>query len=43
LSGVAIAQLLKGADYYKTYDWNEEDGRNNLGDWIVAAAQQAER
>ncbi|CAC9540858.1 hypothetical protein [uncultured Gammaproteobacteria bacterium] len=43
LSGVAIAQLLKGADYYKTYDWNEEDGRNNLGDWIEAAAQQAER
>lgn len=28
---------------YKTYDWVYEDGRNNLGNWIEAAAKQAGR
>ena len=28
---------------YRTYDWVDDDGRNNLGDWIEAAANQAGR
>lgn len=28
---------------YKTYDWVSDDGRNNLGSWIEAAARQAGR
>ncbi len=26
---------------YKTYDWISDDGRNNLGSWVEAAAKQA--
>jgi len=26
---------------YSTYDWVNDDGRNNLGSWIEAAARQA--
>ena len=37
-----------GRDYfasriYQTYDWVNDDGYNNLGDWIEAAAKQAGR
>lgn len=28
---------------YKTYDWISDDGRNNLGSWIEAAAKQVGR
>jgi len=28
---------------YPTYDWVNDDGYNNLGDWIEAAAEKAER
>lgn len=28
---------------YKTYDWVYDNGRNNLGNWIEAAARQAGR
>lgn len=29
------------SDLYPTYDWVEDDGYTNLGDWIEAAAQAA--
>ena len=28
---------------YPTYDWVNEDGYNNLGDWIEAAAKESGR
>ncbi|MDR7298178.1 hypothetical protein J2X16_003527 [Pelomonas aquatica] len=28
---------------YKTYDWVNDDGRSNIGDWIEAAAKAANR
>ncbi len=28
---------------YKTYDWVNDDGRNNIGAWIEAAAKVAGR
>jgi hypothetical protein len=28
---------------YKTYDWVNDDGRTNIGDWIEAAAKAAGR
>lgn len=44
LSGLFVVyQLLKDEENYKVYDWDEEDGRNSLGDWIEEAAKQAER
>jgi hypothetical protein len=30
----------KLSEIYKTYDWINDDGRNNLGSWIEAAAKQ---
>lgn len=30
----------KLSEIYKTYDWISDDGRNNLGSWIEAAAKQ---
>jgi len=33
----------KLSEIYKTYDWVNDDGRNNLGSWIEAAAKQAGR
>ncbi len=37
----AIVQLLEDENSYKVYDWVEDDGRENLGDWVEAAAKQA--
>lgn len=31
------------SEIYKTYDWTNDDGRSNLGNWIEAAAKQAGR
>jgi hypothetical protein len=31
------------SDFYPTYDWVNEDGRKNIGDWIEAAAKKAGR
>lgn len=31
----------KASVVYKTYDWNLDDGFNNLGDWIEDAAKRA--
>ncbi|MEZ8069397.1 TIR domain-containing protein [Vibrio sp. FF145] len=31
----------KASAIYKTYDWNLNDGYNNLGDWIEEAAKKA--
>jgi hypothetical protein len=31
------------SDIYRTYDWVNEDGRNNIGAWIEAAAKKAGR
>ena len=33
----------KLSEIYRTYDWINDDGRNNLGSWIEAAAKQAGR
>ncbi|SMM99049.1 hypothetical protein SPONN_232 [uncultured Candidatus Thioglobus sp.] len=44
LSGLFVVyQLLKDEENYKVYDWTDDDGRNNLDDWIEEAAKQAER
>lgn len=40
--GAALA-LLESNDDYKIYDWIEDNGFNNLGDWIEKAARQAGR
>ena len=40
--GIAFA-LLKPDDDYKIYDWVEDHGYENLGDWIEKAAIQAGR
>ena len=40
--GAALA-LLTSNDDYKIYDWGEEDGYKNLGDWIEKAAQEVGR
>jgi len=29
------------SEVYKTYDWIDDNGRENLGDWIESAAKQA--
>jgi hypothetical protein len=31
------------SDIYKTYDWIDDNGRENLGDWIEAAAKKVGR
>jgi MTH538 TIR-like domain (DUF1863) len=31
------------SDLYPTYDWVNDDGRKNIGDWIEAAAKKAGR
>jgi hypothetical protein len=31
------------SEIYATYDWVNDDGRTNIGDWIEAAAKQAGR
>jgi hypothetical protein len=31
------------SDIYPTYDWVNDDGRKNIGDWIEAAAKKAGR
>lgn len=31
------------SDIYSTYDWVNDDGRKNLGDWIETAAKKAGR
>ena len=31
------------SDIYPTYDWVNDDGRKNMGDWIEAAANKAGR
>jgi hypothetical protein len=33
----------KASQFYKTYDWVDNDGYNNLGNWIEEAAQKAGR
>lgn len=40
--GAALA-LLASNDDYKIYDWGEDDGYKNLGDWIDNAAKQVGR
>ena len=40
--GAALA-LLEPNDDYKIYDWVEDDGYKNLGDWIEKAAEQVGR
>ena len=40
--GAALA-LLASNDDYKIYDWDEDDGYKNLGDWIDNAAKQVGR
>ena len=35
--------LLQPNDDFRIYDWVEEDGSNNLGDWIEKAAKQVGR
>lgn len=42
LFGAALA-LLTSNDDYRIYDWGEEDGYKNLGDWIEKAAEQVGR
>ena len=42
LFGAALA-LLESNDDYKIYDWVEDGGYKNLGDWIEKAAKQAGR
>ena len=42
LLGAALA-LLESNDDYKIYDWVEDGGYKNLGDWIEEAAKQAGR
>ncbi len=37
--GAALA-LLESNDDYRIYDWLEDDGYKNLGDWIEEAAEQ---
>ncbi len=39
----ATHQLLKDEDYYKVYDWVEDNGRENIGDWVEKAARQIKR
>lgn len=34
-------KMYKASSVYKTYDWVDDDGYNNLGDWIEAAAKKA--
>ena len=31
----------RASDIYKTYDWKDDDGYTNLGNWIEAAAKRA--
>ena len=31
------------SEIYPTYDWVNDDGRNNMGNWIEAAAEKAGR
>ena len=40
--GAALA-ILEPNDNYKIYDWIEDDGYNNLGNWIEEAAEQVGR
>ena len=40
--GIALA-LLKSNDDYRIYDWFEDNGYKNLGNWIEIAAQQVGR
>ena len=42
LFGTALA-LLTSNDDYKIYDWIEDKGNKNLGDWIEEAARQVGR
>ena len=39
----ACLALLKQHDDYRIYDWFEDNGYKNLGDWIEKAAQQVGR
>lgn len=42
LFGAALA-VLESTDDYKIYDWVENDGYKNLGNWIEEAAEQVGR
>ena len=35
--------LYKATDCYKTYDWINDDGYNNIGKWVEEAAQIVEK
>lgn len=36
-------QSYQFSEFYELYDWKDDDGYNNLGDWIEKAAKQAGR
>ncbi|MDE0144703.1 MAG: TIR domain-containing protein [Nitrospira sp.] len=41
--GAALAVLMPNDDDYRIYDWVEDDGYNNLSNWIEEAAKQVGR
>ena len=38
-----LSKGMLGIYVYPTYDWANDDGRKNIGDWIEAAAKKAGR
>lgn len=41
--GAGLALLMPNDDDYRIYDWVEDDGYNNLSNWIEEAAKQVGR
>ena len=38
-----FSEKVCASDFYSQYDWEDDDGRRNIGDWIENAARQAGR